>query len=122
METPERIRNALAYATGSEKVWRLFRNRDDFFITEGVMVMADMTEAWWLLTAIASYCLTDPNVREESFTDWTLTLDGTKAHLTGGDGDDRTLVEQEIPYTDFPLPEGITLFKVDDVLMLPSEY
>ena len=122
METPEKIRNALAYATGSEKVWRLFRNRDDFLITEGVKAMAEMCEAWWLLTAIASYCLTDPKVREESFTDWTLALDDTKAQLVGGDGDDRTLVKQDIPYTDFPLPEGITLFMVDNVLMLPSEY
>ena len=122
MDTPERIRETFAHATGSEKVWRLFRNRDDFLITEGVRALGDMAEAWWLLTDIAAWCFCEPGVRRESFTDWTLKLDGTKAVLIGEDGNGHELVRQEIPYTDFPLPEGITLFKVGNVLMLPSEY
>ena len=121
MDTPERIRETLAHATGSEKVWRLFRGRDDFLITEGVRALGDMAEAWWLLTDIAAW-FCEEKVRRESFTDWTLKLDGTKATLVGEDGNGHELVRQEIPYTDFPLPEGITLFKVGNVLMLPSEY
>ena len=121
METPEKIRDTLAYATGTEKYWRLFPGRDDFLITDGVRTMADMCEAWWLLTAIASW-FREPKVRQESFTDWTLTLDGKKALLIGEDGNGHELARQEIPYTDFPLPEGIKLFKDGNVLMLPSEY
>ncbi len=121
MEAPEKIRNTLAYATGSEKCWRLFPGRDDFLITEGVKSMVDMCEAYWLLSDIAAW-FCEPKVRRESFTDWTLKLDGKKGVLVGEDGNGHELVRQEIPYTDFPLPEGITLFKVDNIIMLPSEY
>ncbi|MBQ9564883.1 MAG: hypothetical protein IJU98_04785 [Synergistaceae bacterium] len=121
METPEKIRETLAYATGSEKAWRLLPGRDEFLITEGVKAMTEMCEAFWLLTAIASW-FCESKVRRESFTDWTLKLDGTKATLTGEDGNGHELARQEIPYTDFPLPEGITLFKVGSIIMLPSEY
>jgi len=72
METPEKIRETLAYATGSEKVWRMFPGRDDFLITEGVKAMADMCEAYWLLTDIAAW-FCETKVRRESFTDWTET-------------------------------------------------
>ena len=121
METPEKIRNTLAHATGSEKVWRLFRGRDDFLITEGVRALGNMAEAWWLLTDIAAW-LGEPKVRKESFTAWTLTVNGTSGLLVGEDGNGHELVREEIPFTDFPLPEGITLFKAGNVLMLPSEY
>ncbi|MBQ9564407.1 MAG: hypothetical protein IJU98_02360 [Synergistaceae bacterium] len=121
MERPEVIRETLAHATGSEKVWRLFRGRDDFLITEGAKAMADMCEAWWLLTDIAAW-FCEPKVRKESFTVWILRLDGKTATLTGEDGNGNEVVRQEIPYTDFPLTEGITLFKDGNVIMLPSEY
>jgi hypothetical protein len=34
----------------------------------------------------------------------------------------KELARQEIHYTDFPLPEGITLYLDGGVLLLPSEY
>ena len=44
------------------------------------------------------------------------------ALLVGEDGNRRLLAQLEIPYTDFPLPEGITLFLEDGILLLPSEH
>lgn len=41
--------------------------------------------------------------------------------VTCDDGDDNILVRQKIPFSDFPL-NGITVWKVDEVVMLPREY
>jgi len=122
MLSPEEIRTNLDYATGTENYYRLFPGRDDVLLTDGVKTMADMCEAWWLLNDIAVHCRHNAKVRSECFTVWKLTLDGTKARLTGDDGNDNILVTQTIPYTDFPLPEGIKLYKDGAVIMLPSEY
>ena len=121
METPEKIRNTLACATGTEKYYRLFPGRDDFLFTDGVKAMADMCQSYWLLIAIASW-FGEPKVCKEKFTVWILKLDGRKGVLIGEDGNGHKLVRQGLPYTDFPLPEGIKLFKDGNVLMLPSEY
>jgi hypothetical protein len=109
----------LAHFTGSET---LYRNRfyGPLRYTEGARHVAVAGEAWWLLDLIASY-RTHRKVREEAFQVWTLTVTGSKGVVTCTDGNGHPLVTQRIPLTDFPLAT-ITLWCVDKVILLPSEY
>jgi len=84
--------------------------------TDGIKFLADNAGAYWLIDAIASY------QRKEPFQLWELKVKDSKAVLTmKEDTNEPILVEQEISYTDFPLKE-ITLYLIDGVLLLTSEY
>ena len=52
METPDRIRSALACQIGTEHYWKVFPDDDAFKITDGVKAMAEMCEAFWLVADI----------------------------------------------------------------------
>jgi hypothetical protein len=125
MESPEDIRQALAQAIGTENYWRAFPNNDKFLFTDGVKVMAEMCEAFWLVTAVFSWQI-NGKVSKEPFQVWTLSFKdkakGDEALLICEDGNHKKLARQEIGYTNFPLPEGIKLYLDGGVLMLPSEY
>lgn len=125
METPDRIRSALACQIGTEHYWKVFPDDDAFKITDGVKAMAEMCEAFWLVADILA-CQYTPKVRKEAFQAWTLTLNtegkSSNALLVGENGNGKLIAKLEIPYTDFPLLEGITLFLEDGVLLLPSEH
>ena len=88
--------------------------------TDGVQYVACEGHAYWLIDAIFSHQL-DAKVNGESFQVWTLTVTDDSAKLTGDDGNGTVIAEQEIDYTDFPLPE-IRFYLTNKVLMLPSEY
>ena len=97
-------------------------------LTDGVKYLADEAGAYWLLDIIASY-QTDKKIRTEPFQVWELKLSLDNA-TTGKheavvtmktDTDHPLLVEQQIEYTDFPL-DFITLYLIDGVILLPSEY
>ena len=87
--------------------------------------MAEMCEAFWLVADILA-CQYTPKVRKEAFQAWTLTLNtegkSSNALLVGENGNGKLIAKLEIPYTDFPLLEGITLFLEDGILLLPSEH
>ena len=125
MESPEDIRNALAYQTGSENHWKVFSHEAAPKITDGVKVMIEMCDAFWLVTAIVSW-QTNVKVRKEPFQVWRLILTSEKfpngALLVCDDGNNHELARQEIEYTDFPLTEGIKIYFIDEILLLPSEY
>jgi hypothetical protein len=121
MDSPEDIRNVLACCTASENCWKIFPNNDAPKITDGVKVMAEMCDAFWLVIAVASW-QSKRKVRDEPFQVWKLVLDSNGAVLICEDGNDKEIVRQEIEYTDFPLPEGMTLYFTDGILLLPSEY
>ena len=118
--TPEEIEARLAQHIGSQSVYRYFGN---IVITEGVKDMADICGAYWLLDIAVSYQC-EENVQKESFQVWSLNLhehdDGAIVTLT--DGNYNEILTQDIPYTDFPLQRGITLWLIDRTLLLPSEY
>lgn len=60
--------------------------------------------------------------RQEDFQVWKLKVNKNNgARLSMEDGNDNELVVQIIEFTDFPLSE-ITMWLVNDVLLLPSEY
>jgi len=125
MENPEVIRETLIQATGTENYWRAFPQNDKFLFTDGVKLMAEMCEAFWLITAVFSWQCED-KVKDEPFQVWILQFkdkaEGDDVFLICEDGNKKELVRQYISYTDFPLREGIKLYLSGGVLLLPSEY
>lgn len=98
-----------------------------FLLTDGTKYLAEKAGAFWLMDAIASHQM-NGKVAAEEMQFWKLVVDAeSKATLTCDDGNGNILVTQEIPYTNFPLPE-ITVYVQDSeylaglVVMLPSEY
>lgn len=89
--------------------------------TDGVAVVAQKAGAFWLVDAIASY-QQEPKIKELRIQFWFLEVKDQKADLYCiEDKGKPKLVEQHIPYTDFP--EGKWEYYVaDGVIMLPSEY
>ena len=114
MKTKEAILTELAHCYGTERYWK---NRILCFqYTDGVKTLWEACEAYWLLVAISSYH------RKEPFQIWTLKVENGQAVLTmKEDTNEPVLVEQKIPYTDFPLDE-IQLYLIDGILLLTSEY
>jgi hypothetical protein len=101
--------------------------RQRFMLTDGAKYLADQAKAYWLMDAIASH-QTNKAVAAQEFQFWKLTVNEKReAVLVCTDGNDKELVRQEIPYTDFPL-NTITLYAVLDeclgglVVLLTSEY
>lgn len=109
----------LTQFSGSETLYR-----NPFYgpvqYTEGARHVAVAGEAWWLLDLVVSY-RRHAQVRGEGFQVWTLAVTEESGMVTCTDGNEHLLVSQHIPYTDFPLPT-VTLWLVDNILMLPSEY
>lgn len=101
--------------------------RKRFMLTDGTKYLAEKAKAFWLMEAIASHQI-NKKVAREPFQVWELVVGADcKAVLTCTNGNNRTLVQQEIPYSDFPL-ESISLYVTEDeglggwVVMLTSEY
>ena len=123
MGTLEQIRNHLAHFTGTCNWYR--HHLSNGVYTDGVKVLAELTEAYWLLDACFSY-LTNPNVNREEFQTWKLERkEGDSFTLTGDDGNGNIIAKQEFTFSDFPLEE-IKLYLINDkirwTLLLPSEY
>ena len=113
------IQANLAPCTGSTQYFAYNGCR----LTEGAKIMAELCQAFWLFDAILSHQLSD-HVRREEFQSWRLSpcKASRGALLLADDGNEHLLTAQHIPYTDFPLPEGIRLYVRDGVIFLPSEY
>ena len=124
------IEETLAQYYGTMQLHRwsfLFRKH---VATDGVLKMAELCQAFWLLDAIASHqpkLLKDPMLR--NFQKWTLTVKESRATLVCELDTDDVAVRQKIGYTNFPLPEMVIYVKPTQlgngenvwVLMLVSE-
>lgn len=135
MVDPAKIRSALAQFTGTLEYHRwsgLFRR---CVLTDGVLCMAEMCGAFWLMDLIASH--QRPGLMEKcrGLQCWRLKSDGHGgAAATCDDGDGNVFASQEIPFTDFPFEafeDGVARLYVSDqevggealkVVLLPSEY
>ena len=114
----------LSQFSGTENYYRIMPN---VLMTDGAKFVADNGEAYWLMTAIASYLPDFTN--KETFIvanlKVTLTATASTALLKLDDGNDNVLAEQFIEYTDFELDE-LKLYACYNgdvwVLMLPKEY
>ena len=118
MQNPDYIRSVLAHACGTSQYWKIYTN---FFITDGVKSMMDLCGASWLISDIFLLSRNE-KVRNEEFVVWKLVLKGSSAVLTADDGNYNELIREDIPFTDFPLSEGISFYWCNNVLLLPSEY
>lgn len=88
-------------------------------ITDGIHFIREECKAYWLLDAIYSYY---SQLATEEFQVWVLeVLESDTWLLTATDGNSNILAQQEIVYSDFPL-DSITIWLVDGIAMLPSEY
>ena len=111
----------------------LFRN---VIASEGMVYVAEQAEAYWLLDAIASHEVANPELVALKQADpdfdflhfWKLTVTNGSAVLEcRGDSDQPAVVTQGIEYTDFPLSD-LTIYAGNDgpgtptKLFLPSEY
>ena len=119
-KTSKTLLDSLAQFTGTERYYRINRK---CVITDGAKYLAEAAGAYWLMDAAASYLL------ELGTDDWfvlvRLVVNDSKAMLTLEDGNGAIRAQQDIGYTDFPLPEQIIYACWDTehwVLMLPSEY
>jgi hypothetical protein len=85
--------------------------------TDGVQYLAEKAGAHWLVDAVFSHR------RREPFQIWTLkkNADDSAVLTMQEDSGECAKVRQKIPYTDFPLDQ-ISLYLIDNVLLLTSEY
>ena len=92
--------------------------------TEGIRLLAEHGDCYWLIDAIASYqpqLMRMPALRQ--FQCWDLKVHPDKSCVLScrEDTDIEPVVRQEIQYTDFPLAQ-ISLWVEQGVLLLPSEH
>ena len=107
--------------TGSENWYRHSINRTVLY-TDGAQHVAEHGGAYWLLDTIAIAQRHEKTVAGEEFQVRKLTVrEDRTASLVCGDGNDNIVYTQHIEYTDFPLDQ-ITLYFVNNVIHLPSEY
>jgi hypothetical protein len=114
----------LSYFTGTESYHLWSALFPHCVLTDGALFLAENAGAFWLMDIIGSY-QRNPGVRNESLQVWKLTAQNNRGVVTCQDGEYRTMVRQEIPFTNFPLPEISLLVAQSDgclVIMLPSEY
>jgi hypothetical protein len=94
----------------------------DILFTDGAKYVADAGGAWWLLDEIAIAQHFEKRVASEEFQVWKLTVNSDRtAKLACEDGNNHTVFEKAIPYTDFPA-DGIELWFENSTIYLPSEH
>ena len=114
------LKQELQHFTGSESFHKnpLFPR---YVYTEGVKFLAEKAGAYWLLDYIFANQMLDI-LKTQPFQTWKITvLETEAAFIEVGDGDENKLISFILTYTDFPLQE-LTLWLVDNTLMLTSEY
>jgi hypothetical protein len=121
MKTVEEIENGLSQCYCTSQYHKHWLGK---LYTDGVKFLIDSADAHWLLDLIFSYD------RREEFQVWKMVV--TRKIVQGRnktcavvtmktDSGKPILIQQKIPFTDFPLDE-ITLWVEDGVLLLPSEH
>ncbi|WP_084572691.1 DUF6876 family protein [Methylocapsa aurea] len=120
-DTKTLTRDDLIQFTGSEQWYRHAMVRDIHY-TDGVKYVAETGGAHWLIDEIAFAQRFDKLIAAEEFQSWKLTvnLDHT-ATLNCEDGNGGVVFTKAIEFTDFPLAE-ITLYFINNTILLPSEY
>lgn len=90
-------------------------------ITDGCDFIREECKANWLFDAILSFQMKE-SIKAESFQVWKLKKQDNDTWLLHcEDGNRKIIAVQHIVYSDFKLDE-ITIWLVDGVVMLPSEY
>jgi hypothetical protein len=99
-----------------------------FLLTDGAKHVADAGEAYWLMDLIASHQRAILRKGDQGlFQVWNIKVAPNKfCTITCDDGNGNILATQDVPYTDFPLPE-LKLYAISDdgsnlTILLPGEY
>lgn len=88
-------------------------------LTDGCHYLRETCKCYWLFDIIASY---HGQLKNEEFQSWCLKrTQDTSFKISCSDGNNNELASQDIPFSDFPL-DTITIWVVNGVAMLPSEY
>lgn len=128
MLSPQELQAGLAQFSGSTR-WFRYRVGPVIlgYYTEGIHYLAEGAECYWLLGEIF---FAQQSIAEQPFQVWRLLVhEDLSALLSGEDGNDGVFHEQQINFTDFPLPEialwvelGEMEGAVKPILLLPSEH
>ena len=110
--------NELDNFTGTESYFRHGLNRN-FLYTEGAQYFAEQAGAYWFLdimaTEVAELQGDNPFISVE------MTVKDQAALITATDGDETTIWDRRISFTD--CPDGTyKFFLIDNVFLLRSEY
>jgi hypothetical protein len=119
--TSAELARQLAGFTGTETWFRHSLVRAMLY-TEGVQYFAEAggtQGAYWFLDVVATEFY--PLLRKEPFLHIVLTVQDRQATIRVEDGNDRTLREKPIEFTDLQFGEW-RFYLTDNVLLLPSEY
>jgi hypothetical protein len=114
-DTKTLSKDDLIQFTGSEHWYRHAMVRDVLY-TDGVKYVAETAGAYWLIDEITFAQRFDKLLAAEL----NVNPDHT-ATLICEDGDGGIVFTKAIEYTDFPLAE-ITLYFINNTILLPSEY
>ncbi len=114
------ILHNLSLFNGSENLFKHQIGNISINYTDGILYLAENTNCYWLLDIILSY-QPSPILKNDHFQVWKLIKNNNSWIIACSDGDNNLLLDQDIEYSDFPF-NTITLWFVNDVLMLPSEY
>ena len=108
----------LAQFIGSETFYeQVLIDGSKLILTEGCHFIRESYSAYWFFDLIGSYQF---KLIDEPFQVWKLTKYKEEAVIICKDGNSKTLVSQEIPFTDFPF--DIVIWLVEGTCLLPSEY
>lgn len=120
MESIEAILDVLNNSTGTESYHRFSAIPGYPVITDGVLMLAEANDCFWLLDVIAGH--QSNRKLDKDFQVWKLIVDTENdSAVVQGYNDTTLVITQEIPYTDFPLEE-LKLYLMNGVILLPSEY
>ena len=132
MMNAETLLQNLQHFCGSEQYYKHWLG---LCYTDGIKYLAENAQCFWLIDAIASHQPTaKKNPRLKEFQLWFLHVGtghefikpkaGNAAVLTCWEdtpkAESKPVIIQQIPFTDFPLPE-IKLYLQEKILLLPDE-
>ncbi len=102
MKSPKEISDILRYSYGTYGYSKISLVPNAPVATDGVVMLARATECFWLLDIIISH-QGNPELDKE-FQVWKLEVDlRNQTGVVRGYNDTTLIIEQKIPYTDFPL-------------------
>ena len=120
MKSSQDIIDILNQATGTDCYHRFSPILGFPVITDGVLALAETAGCFWFLDIIGSY--QNNRKLDKEFQVWVLSVNMAEhSAVARGYSDTVLIIEQQIPYTDFPLEE-LKLYLIDGVILLPSEY
>lgn len=91
-------------------------------LTDGIQWLCESAESFWLVDLVESYFLTDPKIRNNPFLIWRIVVKDKSAVVDAReDTNEKPLISQEIPYTDFPLDQ-FEFYQEGNVILLKSEH